>query len=262
MPDTRLSTSQVNSISGPKKSFKDQGELKGVLADLGYTEAQVHLFSASPPRACRWLSLALTLLLTPLLPFFSAASSLSFTGLQVLDLSQIEEEEEAVQCLYKVSMSMCGGAIVHLEVFGAGFGDAALLGLAFVCFCFWISAVFLLGSVCFAKDFLSRLSLFVRSSLPSCFPHPARRRLGRRPLPGEMPQIAELQQEVLEEATRMYEHTIIGHLIPLPPAVESLSKAEALNLPAMSKKVARALIGSHGITEAVRCMCEELVVWI
>lgn len=32
---------QVNAISGGKASFKDQGELKGLLADLGYTASQV-----------------------------------------------------------------------------------------------------------------------------------------------------------------------------------------------------------------------------
>lgn len=32
---------QVASISGGKKSFSDQGELKGVLADLGYVASQV-----------------------------------------------------------------------------------------------------------------------------------------------------------------------------------------------------------------------------
>lgn len=35
---------QVESISGGKKSFADQGPLKGVLADLGYTESQVRRF--------------------------------------------------------------------------------------------------------------------------------------------------------------------------------------------------------------------------
>ncbi|KAL8276245.1 hypothetical protein RQP46_011362 [Phenoliferia psychrophenolica] len=35
---------QVESISGNKASFKDQGPLKGVLASLGYTEAQVYKF--------------------------------------------------------------------------------------------------------------------------------------------------------------------------------------------------------------------------
>lgn len=33
----------MNAISGGKKSFADQGELKGVLADLGYVPSQVCL---------------------------------------------------------------------------------------------------------------------------------------------------------------------------------------------------------------------------
>lgn len=35
---------QVNAISGPKASFKDQGELKGLLSDLGYKADQVYKF--------------------------------------------------------------------------------------------------------------------------------------------------------------------------------------------------------------------------
>ncbi|KAM0748532.1 ferredoxin reductase-like protein [Meredithblackwellia eburnea MCA 4105] len=35
---------QVKAISGPKASFKDQGPLTGVLAELGYTESQVYKF--------------------------------------------------------------------------------------------------------------------------------------------------------------------------------------------------------------------------
>lgn len=103
---------QVNSISGPKKSFKDQGELKGVLADLGYTAEQVRFIWAAFPS---W-SIADSSFTSPAfaLPFACPVACLfrppspsltSLTGLQVLNSSRIEEEEE-VQCLYKLSMSM------------------------------------------------------------------------------------------------------------------------------------------------------------
>lgn len=47
MPSTSLRAhaggppGQVNAVAGPKKSMKDQGELQGVLADMGYTADQV-----------------------------------------------------------------------------------------------------------------------------------------------------------------------------------------------------------------------------
>lgn len=56
---TACFVSQVKSISGPKASMKDQGELQGVLADLGYTAEQVR--SAHPALTAFGLRLQATL---------------------------------------------------------------------------------------------------------------------------------------------------------------------------------------------------------
>lgn len=76
-----------------------------------------------------------------------------------------------------------------------------------------------------------------------------------------MVHIIEHQQQILEEVTRMYEHTSISDLVPSPPSIaeaSTLTEEEALDLLTMWEAVAQAPLGSPEVTPAVRSICQEV----